>query len=93
LTSLEGKTSTAAACVLLKRRSNSASVMLGRVKPVRLSGPGMPPRLIVLLIDHLPIPTRFSPGLPYCFRMIIYLDRLEDRPIGFPFMVAAISGL
>ena len=32
------------------RRSNSASVMLGRVSPVRLSGPGIPPRRIVLLI-------------------------------------------
>ncbi len=36
------------------RRSNSASVMLGRVNPVRLSGPGIPPRRIALLIASIP---------------------------------------
>src|SRR5262245_20409065 len=38
------------------RRSNSASVIVGRVKPVRLSGPGIPPRRIELLMIYLPCP-------------------------------------
>ena len=35
--------------------------MLGRVSPVRLSGPGIPPRLIALLMDHSPCPIRIGP--------------------------------
>src|SRR4051794_21295617 len=44
------------------RRSNSASVMLGRVRPVRLSGPGIPPRRVGLLIVYLPCPSRRRPS-------------------------------
>ena len=36
------------------RRSNSASVIAGRTRPVRLSGPGMPPRLVPPLIAQPP---------------------------------------
>ena len=36
------------------RRSNSASVMLGLVRAVRLSGPGIPPVELRVLIDHFP---------------------------------------
>ena len=51
--SLSGDIETAGACVPI-RRSNSASVILGLVRAVRLSGPGIPPRRIALLIDYPP---------------------------------------
>src|SRR5262249_41455111 len=44
------------------RRSNSASVMLGRVRPVRLSGPGIPPRRIALLIEIVAAETHTLAG-------------------------------
>src|SRR5689334_24877889 len=49
---------------LPSRRSNSASVMLGRVRPVRLSGPGIPPRRVGLLIVYPPV--RLAAGVPGC---------------------------
>ena len=48
-----GEIETVPACVPI-RRSNSASVILGLVKAVRLSGPGIPPRRIALLIEYPP---------------------------------------
>ena len=44
------------------RRSNSASVMVGRTSPVRLSGPGIPPRRVLILGQAL-FPAR-GPGGP-----------------------------
>ena len=41
--------------------------MLGRVRPVLLSGPGIPPRLIALLIGHPP--ARFAFG-PFCLAVL-----------------------
>ena len=35
---------------VLKRLSNSASDITGRVRPVRLSGPGMPPRRVLIAL-------------------------------------------
>jgi hypothetical protein len=70
-----------AVCVPI-RRSNSASVILGLVRAVRLSGPGIPPRRIALLIDHPPAlvpPGSFVSQRPwnrFCTGYLIWFDVL-----------------
>jgi hypothetical protein len=50
-----GAVTSATAASTAARRSNSASLIAGLTKPVRLSGPGIPPRRVLIA---QPLPTR-----------------------------------